>query len=426
MCRTGGRRCPGHDAPAGRAAHNARRRRNREIKAAIIDEAVRRGAQAEVVEQLRKGSPEQAKQWAQANQLPSHVHPGRGHTDPELRPLAADEPGVPSDLHDEVRQARREIRQWMDEGEQRQHRGGAGRGQGAGAPKRPVPPPAPQPVAPVTGEWSTPGLDRQISHTVLSQGEHREEKNLLGGEVAEHRLVAEGTNQTSRVMLSNGVAGFHKPFEDLDHDLADDFGHDSAQQCIHEVAAWRVASKMGEPYQSLVPPVVLREVNGKMGSFAMERPGKPLGSPRECPEWRDAAFFDAFIGQQDRHQGNYLRAGDRLTLIDHGYSFGRPGDMLNWTDFLTERTREVEKGRDPQAMLLSGREVDVLDRFLGDESRFGLQGVIEPDRLEAMVARARTMRQSGRLPVYGGATSSTETSAHRKRWSAIARGMERL
>jgi hypothetical protein len=41
-----------------------------------------------------------------------------------------------------------------------------------------------------------------------------------------------------------------------------------------------------------------------------------------------AGFFDALIGQQDRHGGNLLVDQDRLYLIDHGFAFGRTGDGI--------------------------------------------------------------------------------------------------
>jgi hypothetical protein len=87
------------------------------------------------------------------------------------------------------------------------------------------------------------------------------------------------------------------------------FGQDSAQQSLH--GRWRLASQLGPPWSEIVPPVVIREVNGQVGSFALERPGKAAMSsdPWSTGEWREAAFFDCLIGQQDRHPGNFLVAG---------------------------------------------------------------------------------------------------------------------
>lgn len=380
MCRgkaDGGRRCSGCDAPEARAAHNARRRRNRELKKEIIAQAEQQGIEQAVVDELKGKPPAAAKEWARAHGLPSRFHPGHGHEGdpPRQRRLRPGPPGVPGVFHTY--------------------------GEAAGAPDRPQQPDAPAVVAEARAPWLTPGLAEQIVHATRTQGEHRDERNLMGGRPQRLEPVADGTNETTRVFLDNGVTGYHKPFADLDEDTAVGFGHDSSQQCIHEVAAWRVASSMGPPWDEIVAPCVLREVNGELGSFSMQRPGTPRANPTECPEWRSAAFYDALIGQQDRHRGNYLQAGDRLALIDHGYSFGRHGDYLNWSDFVVERSQAT----DADEQLLTGREVDVLDRFLGDESRFGLRGLIEADRLASMEARAKEMRRSGRiLSVRGPAT----------------------
>jgi hypothetical protein len=43
------------------------------------------------------------------------------------------------------------------------------------------------------------------------------------------------------------------------------------------------------------------------------------------------------IGQQDRHPGNWRWDGNRLTLIDHGYAFAMPGQILNHSDLVAAR-----------------------------------------------------------------------------------------
>lgn len=348
MCRgksQGGRRCAGCDDPKAREAHNARRRRNRELKREIVEEARRQGVAGDVVAELEAKPPAAAKEWARAHGLPSRFHPGNGHAD--AAPAA-----------------------------------------GLGAPA--------VPVAPADGpEWMTPTLASQIAAARDVTGSHRDERSLLDGAVRSTSRAAGGTNTTTRVELTNGMTGYHKPFNGLNDHIAKGFGQSSAQQCIHEVAAWRVASAMGEPWEGLVPPVVLREFDGELGSFALERPGLPNRKPKDSPEWRHAAFFDTLIGQQDRHRANYLVAGDRLVLIDHGYSFAVDGDFVNFSDF--QQTRLMEGFDDPNAHLLTGAEIDVLDRFLADDTRFGLRGLLEEDRLSAIEERARKMRSNGRL-----------------------------
>lgn len=257
--------------------------------------------------------------------------------------------------------------------------------------------PAPQPPA----EWSSPRLDAQIATVLSRQGGHRDERNLLAGK--EERIVdpdSLGTNETRRVQLDNGVVGFHKPLAGLNHDLAREFGHrdetggQDAQQPVHEVAAWQVARELGPPWDALVPPVVMREFNGQMGSFALERPGAQMRKPDEIDrdEAMAGAFFDCLIGQQDRHPNNYLVQGDRLTLIDHGYSFAREGDYMNWSFLQMGRCNGEDRDR-----RLTGAEITALDKLLDSKDTLGLEGVLTPDRVSAVRSRAERMRQSGEI-----------------------------
>ena len=71
MCRTGGRRCPGCNGETARAAHNARRRRNRQIKREIVEEARKQGAGTQVVAELEAGPPD-------ARTLTAHGRGARG------------------------------------------------------------------------------------------------------------------------------------------------------------------------------------------------------------------------------------------------------------------------------------------------------------------------------------------------------------
>src|SRR3954470_17103274 len=107
---------------------------------------------------------------------------------------------------------------------------------------------------------------------------------------------------------------------------------------IHEVAAWWMARELGPPWSELVAPAIwfdppeasdIDECGpvslGVGGSAVLPEPGNGFDHLIS-----DAAFFDALIGSQDRHDQN-LRATlpAQLGLIDHGYAFARPGDYHN-------------------------------------------------------------------------------------------------
>lgn len=239
--------------------------------------------------------------------------------------------------------------------------------------------------------WAEPGLVNQIRAALELQGEHRDERSLLAGRATKVTEAFGGTNETSRVTFDNGMVGYHKPFSGLNDEIAVAFGQSAAEQSIHEFAAWNLARELGEPYHDLVPPCVLREVNGELGSLGLERPGRTGADYEEAPEWRDAAFFDALIGQQDRHRGNFLMAGSRLTLIDHGYCFARPGDYENFSVIHNGRAGDV----------ITDRERAALDRLTRSPDLLGLARVLAPDRAAAVLKRARTMQDTGRMPWPG-------------------------
>lgn len=244
------------------------------------------------------------------------------------------------------------------------------------------------------------------------QGTHRDERALLSsmpervttlsrrksssstvssadGEASES-APSGGTNTTRRIELYNGVTGYFKPFGGENKDLEWGFGQDSAQQSLHEAAAWRLASQMGPPWSEIVPPVVIREVQGEIGSFQLERPGKVMNwNPWETGEWREAAFFDCLIGQQDRHPGNYLVAGDRINLIDHGYTFATPGDYRNYSWLAQKRANT-----DPS---LTYTERATLQRLVASPNLLGLQDMLQPARAQALRDRAERMLAAGTI-----------------------------
>jgi hypothetical protein len=112
-------------------------------------------------------------------------------------------------------------------------------------------------------------------------------------------------------------------------------------------------------------------------------PGDP--APTLNPTWcLPAAFFDSLIAQQDRHAGNWRWDGTRLMLIDHGYAFALPGDILNHTDLLAARHRHG-------AAALLAEERQVLERLLGDGGLLGIAGLLTADRAQALRERARQM-----------------------------------
>lgn len=242
-------------------------------------------------------------------------------------------------------------------------------------------------------------LSQQIGAIILRQGYTAEERLMMDARVVERTLISNrGINDTRRVLFDGGpgsepVAGYHKGFTCLNDGLARSFGQQSRQQPIHEVAAWRLAAELGPPWSQLVPPCVLRTVEGILGSVSRERIGRPMKRrPSLDDQVRAAGFFDAVIGQQDRHAGNALKtsAGD-LVLIDHGFVFARPGDARNASVFLGMRLAE------PRASELTEQERGALSTLVHSEDLLGMQAMLEPDRADALRQRAEGMLETGQI-----------------------------
>lgn len=391
MCRgkqEGNRRCPGCVGPEAMVKHNERRRNNRLIRRHAAQWAQEQGLESEAA-RLRAANPKDVKEWLHAQETnPEHFIEGipEDHQDPGGDPATGAGPAV---IHRPAAPA-----------------APAGRGAAPRSVGRP-PPGGGSSAHPrrhrekwQSEPWCTPGLADQITAAQGLQGGHRDERSLLDGTpdriaplprtVARSGAPRAGTNETVRIELDNGVTGYFKPFSGERRDLATGFGQDSHQQGVHEAAAWRLASQMGPPWSEIVPPVVVRNVRGEMGSFALERPGRTGNYDLESlGEWREAAFFDCLIGQQDRHPANYLAAGDRITLIDHGYSFACPGDVQNWSHISGTRLRN-----DPA---LSYHERQVLQRLTSSPDLLGLEKILQPARAAALRDRADRMLSTGRL-----------------------------
>ena len=114
-------------------------------------------------------------------------------------------------------------------------------------------------------------------------------------------------------------------------------------------------------------------------------------APTLNPTWcLPAAFFDSLIAQQDRHDGNWRWDGNRLTLIDHGYTFALPRAILNYSDFVAARHRHG-------AASLLTEERDALTRLLSDSDLLGIARFLLPDRAQAVADRAQLMLQRGEV-----------------------------
>ncbi len=208
-----------------------------------------------------------------------------------------------------------------------------------------------------------------------------------------------GTSQPLLVILETRRSAFFKRFCDQPPNLCRQYGHDRMDPPLNEVAAWRLAYALGDPWRQLLPTAVLRSIDGHGGAL--------INDKHACVDTRvfqeaegqvkAAGFWDALIGQQDRNARNYRydHSRRRLGLIDHGFAFARPGDPLNGSMFHAARKRM------PGGATLLSHEEEVLETLVSSGDLLGLRGYIDGDRAEALDARARMMLAKRLLPAVG-------------------------
>jgi hypothetical protein len=252
--------------------------------------------------------------------------------------------------------------------------------------------------------------DERLGRLLLIQGESPSqlEDDLMRLDVLVRRIPHTlSANAVYQCGLRDGREAFHKPHDGmrehprLGFPVWQLYGQRSAVATgINECAAWRLARTLGPPWETMVPTAVMRWLTSEPGLVGgwgpLVRKGNgPSGelTPFQSRDLCDpAAFFDALIGQQDRHLGNqrYEAATGRLTLIDHGFAFPAGRWRLNASAFVQARHRDGHE-------TLSDGEIAML-LSLPDSDAFGeLEQILESDQMHALQWRRDEMLKTGRL-----------------------------
>ena len=161
----------------------------------------------------------------------------------------------------------------------------------------------------------------------------------------------------------------------------------------YEVAAYRLDKLLG---LGMVPPTISRDYNG-IGSLQLWVESwmtlkKKVEDKVKMPSykigfWNRALylqrFFDNLIGNEDRHQNNYLITKDwRLYLIDHSRSFRTSGK------FLKELLYTDKRSEGPMEMLELPRVlVDKIKTWNFDMLRQAVGDMLTDDEINAVLTR---------------------------------------
>lgn len=349
------RRCPGCNDSSARKLHNWRRRQNRAIQQALHSwvRDKRNVQDSNVRDFVQKLGPGEAKNWAQDAGAPDWLaHPSktkpRKPSHPSPTPLA--------DIYD---------------------------------------PQHPQTRAAIATALSIQG----------KSGHGAEERRLITSKIVDTDLNdGGGVNETLHVHFADGGEAFFKPIDGQEVDNEISLGHEYSMQAQHEIGTWKIAQQLGDRYTEMVPPTVLREVNGRLGTLSKKYPGMIpnvfAGEHRQVDphQMHDAAVFDAITGQRDRHPANtlvYRRSPEHLgiSLIDHGYSFTRIGEYPhNYSIW-----RICQQGSMVKDSSLTEAHLEDLKRLRSTNLDF-LRGIIHPDRISDRLLQIDTMIETRKLP----------------------------
>jgi hypothetical protein len=252
-------------------------------------------------------------------------------------------------------------------------------------------------------------LRERLGVTLLLQQERPtiDEQELLHAGIRSVRAAAastshEGSSRVNKVALESRRVCFHKAASGVNERQARRYGHEPFGVLINESAAWMIAKALGPPFMEWVPTTVIRSIwpedpalAGGFGAFSTGIVGEtdvdgPWQDPAYC---NPAAFWDALIGQQDRHYGNYrfdVQAQQPpLGLIDNGYAFAAP---TQWNSYHPHASIFVHHRRLGGRLALNDGERSWLKLLLADHGLLDdLSDILAPEQFQALRARIQRM-----------------------------------
>jgi len=259
------------------------------------------------------------------------------------------------------------------------------------------------------GELLSSEGSRHVAAHILMNDQHK--LAYLNIEKRDRDFAVNCSNDVKRLFLEDGTIGYFKSYEDQNSlDAATEYDHDLLETFNNEVVAYRLAQVLGEGFDNLVPPTVLREYEGQLGSFQLEAEGQVTHSPFERPNafrefspthLRKAALFDYLAGSQDRHGDNYTvvtRPGwrDEIRLIDNGFSFPyADGTSLNSSVVLNA----VIKLADQETFVLTEEEISAVNTAKQSLADGVMKELLSESQRKFMNTRIDLLLSSGELTI---------------------------
>lgn len=173
-------------------------------------------------------------------------------------------------------------------------------------------------------------LERPVSiESKESLPENPEEKILRTYEVEWDREIQGGANECRWIKLKNDGSGIFKPASGEATKITEEVRRDAGSELRekvkkgtyykHERAAWLIDSALN---WDMVPTTVIREVDGKVGSFQKHAPGLVAARTdwKKIPETQLKKLFvlDYILYSSDRRAENLLVDGKKVHAIDNG------------------------------------------------------------------------------------------------------------
>lgn len=218
-----------------------------------------------------------------------------------------------------------------------------------------------------------------------------------------------GCSSVQRYTLDDGSVGYFKSIGVNSHqELSfEDYKTTSLRAAINDVNAYRMAKALGSEYARMVPETVIRDVYGSIGTFQRE-----VESTTELPDFdedpalrqdvRRAAIFDFVIGNQDRHEENFLYTksgegeGDRLRikLIDNSFSFPSEAAPVNMTVFTDNDGADILH---PSEIVLAEKDLDDLSRARATVEEWISSRTIDPALGERTIDRIDYLAEAKKI-----------------------------